>query len=74
MHLYLLLLVCQDAQLTHILEGQVRELVEDAERERDLKDAAEATSKERAKIAATVEKKAATFEKAKYRRRKGFQI
>ena len=74
LHLYLLLLVCQDAQLTHILEGQVRELVEDAERERDLKDAAEATSKERAKIAATVEKKAATFEKAKYRRRKGFQI
>ena len=62
------------SDLTHILEGQVRELVEDAERERDLKDAAEATSKERAKIAATVEKKAATFEKAKYRRRKGFQI
>ena len=74
LHLYLVLLVCQDAQLTHILEGQVRELVEDAKRERDLKDAAEATSKERAKIAATVEKKAATFEKAKYRRRKGFQI
>ena len=74
LHLYLLLLVCQDAQLTHILEGQVRELTEDAERERALKDAAKATSKERAKIAATVEKKAATFEKAKYRRRKGFQI
>ena len=74
LHLYLLLLVCQAAQLTHILEGRVRELAEDTERERALKDTVKATNKERVKIAATVEKKAATFEKAKYRRRKGFQI
>ena len=57
LHLYLLLLVCQAAQLTHILEGWVRELAKDVERERALKDAAEATSKERAKIATTTEKK-----------------
>ena len=72
LHLYLLLLVCQDAQLTHILEGQVRELTEDAERERALKDAAEATCKERAKIAATAEKKAAMSEKAKVSTEKRF--
>ena len=58
LHLYLLLLVCQAAQLTHILEGWVRELAKDVKRERALKDAAEATSKERAKIATTTEKKA----------------
>ena len=65
MPLYLLLLVCQAAQLTNILEGQVRELAEEVERERALKDAAEATSKVRAKIAVTTEKKAATSEKAR---------
>ena len=31
LHLYLLLLVCQAAQLTYILDEQVRELAEDAE-------------------------------------------
>ena len=71
-HLYLLLLVCQVAQLTHILEGQVRELAEDVERERALKDAAEAMRKEREKIAATVEKKAATSEKARVSAKKRF--
>ena len=72
LHLYLLLLVCQVAQLTHILEGQVRELAEDVERERALKDAAEAMRKEREKIAATVEKKAATSEKARVSAEKRF--
>ena len=43
----------------------MKELVEDVERERALKDAAEAASKERAKITATAEKKAAASEKAK---------
>ena len=71
-HLYLLLLVCQVAQLTHILEGQVRELAEDVERERALKDAAEAMRKGREKIAATVEKKAATSEKARVSAEKRF--
>ena len=65
LHLYLLLLVCQAAQLTNILKGRVRELAEDAKRERALKDAAKAMSKERAKISATAEKKAAASEKAK---------
>ena len=72
LHLYLLLLVCQAAQLTHILEGQVRELAEEVERERALKDAAEATSKVRAKIAVTTEKKAATSEKARVSAEKRF--
>ena len=43
----------------------MRELAEDAKRERALKDAAKATSKERAKISTTAEKKAAASEKAK---------
>ena len=64
-YLYLLLLVCQATQLTHILNGRVKELVEDAERERALNDVMEAASKERAKIAATAEKKAVVSEKAK---------
>ena len=70
--LYLLLLVCQAAQLTHILEGQVRELAEEVEREKALKDAAEATSKVRAKIAVTTEEKAATSEKARVSAEKRF--
>ena len=63
LHLYLLLLVCQAAQLTHILEGRVRELAEDTERERALNDMAKATNKERVKITVTAEKKAAASEK-----------
>ena len=63
--MYLLLLTCQAAQLTHILDGRVKELAGDAERERALKDAVEAASKERVKIAATVEKKATASDKAK---------
>ena len=63
LHLYLLLLVCQAAQLTHILEGRVKELAEDTERERALNDMAKATNKERVKIAVTAEKKATAFEK-----------
>ena len=47
--MYLLLLTCQAAQLTHILDGRVKELA----------------SKERAKIAATMEKKATASDKAK---------
>ena len=44
-----MLLTCQAAQLTHILDGRVKELA----------------SKERAKIAATMEKKATASDKAK---------
>ena len=58
--------------MTHILEGRVRELAEDAEWEKALKDVAEATSKERAKAAATAEKKVATSEKARVSAEKRF--
>ena len=51
--------------MTYILEGRVRELAQDIERERALKDAAKATNKERVKISATAEKNAATSEKYK---------
>ena len=43
----------------------MKEFAEDVEREKDLKDVAKAASKERAKIAAIVDKKAAASEKAK---------
>ena len=48
------------------------ELAEDVERKRALKDATEATSKERAKIATTTEKKAVAFKKAKVSAEKRF--
>ena len=51
--------------MTHILNVRVKELAGDAERERALKDAAEAVSKEKAKISATAEKKAVASDKAK---------
>ena len=50
----------------------MRELAEDVERKRALKDATEATSKEKAKIAVTTEKKAAASEKAKVSAEKRF--
>ena len=43
----------------------MKEFAEGVERERALKDVAEAMSKERAKVNATAEKKAAASEKAK---------
>ena len=43
----------------------MKELTEDVKREKALKDVAEVTSKERAKIVATAKKKAAVSEKAK---------
>ena len=43
----------------------MKELAEDAEREKALKDVAKASAEEKTKVAATVEKKVATFEKAK---------
>ena len=51
--------------MTHILDGRMKELADDIKREKALKDVAEVVSKERAKIAATVEKKATASEKAK---------
>ena len=43
----------------------MKELADDVKREKALKDVAEVVSKERAKIVATVEKKATASEKAK---------
>ena len=51
--------------MTHILDGWVKELAEDVEHEKALKDVVEAASKERAKIAAIAEKKPVASEKAK---------
>ena len=55
----------QAAQLSHILDGWLKELAEDAEQEKALKDVAEATFKEKTKAAATAEKKVAMSEKAR---------
>ena len=65
MFLYLLLLLYQATQLAHILNGWLKELAEDVDWEKALKDVVEVIAKEKSKVAATVEKKAATFEKAK---------
>ena len=50
----------------------MKELAEDVEREKAMKDVADAASKERAKIAATAEKKVAASEKAKVLAEKRF--
>ena len=55
----------QAAQLTHVLDRRLKELAEDAEREKALKDVVKANAKEKTKVAATAEKKAAAFEKAR---------
>lgn len=65
MFLYLLLLLYQAAQLAHILNGWPKELVEDVDWEKAFKDVAEVTAKEKSKVVATMEKKAAMFEKAR---------
>ena len=59
------MLFYQVAQLTHVLDRQLKELIEDAEWEKALKDMAEVTAKEKIKVAATAEKKAAASKKAR---------
>lgn len=54
------LLCCQAVQLTHVLDGRLKELAEDFEREKALKDMA----KEKGKAAAVAEKRAQSAEKA----------
>ena len=54
----------QATQLAHILDGWLKDLVEDAGRGKALKDVAMVTTKDKEKVAATAEKKAAVFEKA----------
>ena len=55
----------QATELTHILDGRLKELAEDAIWEKALKDVAEANSKEKTKAAATAKKKAVVSEKAR---------
>ena len=51
--------------MTHILDGRVKELAKDAEREKALKDVAEANAKEKTKAAAATERKDVASEKAR---------
>ena len=62
--LYLLLLSYQAVQLTHILGKRLSEPAEEIERERVLKDVANATTRDKVKAAEIVEKKAQASEKA----------
>lgn len=62
---YLSLSFYQAAQLTHVLDGQLKELFEDAEKEKALKEVVELTAKEKAKAAETMEKKAVATEMAR---------
>lgn len=61
--LQLWLLCNQAAQLTHLIDGRLREATEDAEREKALKDVAEATTKDQKKAVEVAEKRAQTSEK-----------
>ena len=54
----------QAVQLTHVLDERLKELAEDIDREKALKDVAADTAKEKGKAADVVEKKAKTIEKA----------
>ena len=51
--------------MTHILGQRLKELVEDADREKALKDVANATTKEKHKVVKAAEKKAQSSEKAR---------
>ena len=57
----------QAAQLSQIVDGKLKELAEDAGREKALKDVAEVTAAEKLKAAEDAEKRAATAEEARAR-------
>ena len=59
-----LLLFDQVAQLTHVLDEQLKELAKDVKREKALKDVAANTAKEKGKAADVAKKKAKVAEKA----------
>ena len=59
-----LLLFDQAVQLTHVLDERLKELAEDIEKEKALKDVAADTAKEKGKATDVVDKKAKTIEKA----------
>ena len=52
-------------QLTHVLDEMTKELAEDAEREKALKDMAEDKAKEKGKVVNVAKKKAQAAEKAR---------
>lgn len=60
----MLLLCCQAAQLTYVLDEMMKELAEDAENEKALKDVTVDIAKEKAKAADVAEKKAKAAKKA----------
>ena len=55
----------QAAQLSHVIDERLKELSEDADREKALKEVAAATMKEKVKAVEVTEKKAAASEKAR---------
>ena len=55
----------QAVQLTHILNGRLKELAKEVEQEKALKDVAEATAKEKTKVIAIAKKKVVVSEKAR---------
>ena len=55
---------CQAAQLTYVLDERMKELVEDAEKEKALKDVAVDTAKEKVKATEVVEKELKVAKKA----------
>ena len=64
MHMYFLRLLClpflccQVAQLTHVLDGRLKELTKDVEREKASKDVVGDTAKEKGKAIVIAEKRA----------------
>ena len=60
----MLLLCCQAARLTYVLDEMMKELAEDAENEKALKDVTVDITKEKAKAADVAEKKAKAAKKA----------
>ena len=60
----MLLLCCQAARLTYVLDEMMKELAEDAENEKALKDVTVDIMKEKAKAADVAEKKAKAAKKA----------
>ena len=49
--------------MTHILGGRAKDLIEEADREREARETTVKTTKEKMKVADTAEKKAAAVEK-----------
>ena len=61
----------QAAQLTHVLDGKLKELSEDTEREKALKEVAAVTAKGKTKVAENAEKKLMCLKRLGRWRRRG---